>query len=96
VSNFLELTIFGLATYRLTRLINRDEIFAPLRNKFWKKFPPEKSHLGYLLTCTWCVSIWSASLIEISRIIIPNITRSVAIVLTLSAITGLVTAYENK
>jgi hypothetical protein len=93
---FVELTLLGLATYRLTRLITRDELLAGFRNWFWKKRPPETSKLGYLLTCEWCMSIWVASLIQISRIIIPIPTDIVVLVLSLSAIAGLLTAHEDK
>lgn len=96
MDNFFELTVLGLATYRLTRLIIRDELFSRPRDWFWKKFPPESSQLGYLLTCVWCMSVWTGSLIVISRIIIPEATQIVAFVLALSAISGLLTAYEDK
>jgi len=46
----LQFVLLGLATYRVTRLITRDMVTAPLRNAFWKKFPPESSYLGYLST----------------------------------------------
>jgi hypothetical protein len=96
MSNFFELLVAGLATYRIARLVVRDEIFSRPRNAIWKKFPPEKSQFGYLFTCMWCTSIWVASLLEISRIIIPNIIHPVEVVLALSAIAGLLAAYEEK
>lgn len=96
MSNFFELLLAGLATYRIARLVVRDEIFSRPRNAIWKKFPPEKSQFGYLFTCMWCTSIWVASLLEISRIIIPNIVHPVEVVLALSAIAGLLAAYEEK
>ena len=92
----VELAIYGLATYRLSRLVTRDELFSGPREWLWKKFPPESTKIGYWLTCVWCVSVWSASLFVISRIIIPEATNIVAIVLALSAIAGLLTAYEDK
>lgn len=92
----LEFLILGLATYRITRLIIRDEIFTRPRNFFWKKFPPEKSLLGYLLTCPWCISIWVASIIQISSIIVPEATYAVGAVFALSAIAGLLTAHEER
>lgn len=92
----LEFVVLGLATYRLTRLIIRDEILSTPRNFFWKKFPPEKSLLGYLLTCPWCISIWVASIIQISSIINPEVTYAVGIVFALSAIAGLLTAHEER
>lgn len=36
----LELVIYGLATYRLTRLITRDVITEPIREWVWKRKPP--------------------------------------------------------
>ena len=92
----LEFLILGLATYRITRLIIRDEILATPRNFVWKRFPPEKSLLGYFLTCPWCISIWVASFIQISSIIVPGTTYVVAAVFALSAIAGLLTAHEER
>jgi len=91
-----DVAIRGLATYRLTRLIMRDEITEPIRNEVWRRLPPERSHAGYLLTCEWCLSIWTASALQISRIIAPKTTRAVESVLAFSAITGLLTAHEDR
>jgi hypothetical protein len=92
---FLELAIYGLATYRLTRLITRDTILESFRNWVWKKRSPDKSKLGYLLTCEWCTSIYAASLLLVSSMI-TSATDIAATVLALSAIAGLLTAYEDK
>lgn len=92
---FLEITILGLATYRITRLFTRDTIFESFRNWFWGKFPPESSKVGYLLTCEWCLSFWVASLIFISAMISAVIVL-VMVPFALSAIAGLLTAYEDK
>lgn len=92
----VELALYGLATYRLSRFVTRDELFSGIRNRLWKRFPPESTKLGYWLTCVWCVSVWASSLLVISRIIIPEATNIVVIVLALSAIAGLLTAYEDK
>ncbi len=92
---FLELTILGLATFRITRLITRDVITERLRNWVWKKFPPETSKFGYLFTCEWCMSIWVASLLFLS-VMITSVTIAVATVFALSAVAGLLTAYEDK
>lgn len=91
----IELVIYGLATYRLTRLITRDTILESFRNWVWKKRSPDKSKLGYLLTCEWCMSIYAASLLLVSSMI-SSATDIVALVLALSAIAGLLTAYEDK
>lgn len=92
----LDLAITGLATYRLTRLITRDEIAAPIREAIWDRYPPESTRTGYLLTCEWCSSIWAASALQISRIIAPRTTRTVETVLAMSAVAGLLTAHEDR
>lgn len=88
--------ITALAVYRATRFVIQDELVSSLRNRLWKKFPPETNKFGYLFTCMWCMSIWTASLFVLSSIIMPTITFYVCLVLALSAIVGLLTAYENR
>ena len=92
----LQFTILGLATYRVTRLVTRDTITAAIRNAFWKKFPPESSYIGYLSTCEWCFSFWIAAGFILAYSIIPSVTFVVAIIYAVSAIAGLLTAYEDK
>jgi hypothetical protein len=94
--DLVTLVILGLATFRLTRFVVQDELLSGLRNRLWRKFPPETNKFGYLFTCMWCMSVWTASLLVISRIIMPTITLYVCIVLALSAIAGLLAAYESK
>lgn len=91
----LELVILGLATYRITRLFTRDAILESFRNWVWSKRSPDKSKIGYLLTCEWCLSIWIASLLVVSAMI-TSATVVVATVFALSAVAGLLTAYEDK
>jgi len=91
----IEFVILGLATFRITRLATRDTIFESARNKFWRRFPPETSKIGYLLTCEWCLSVWVGSLVVISAMIIP-VTVYVYAVFAVSALAGLLTAYEDK
>jgi hypothetical protein len=91
----IELVILGLATYRLTRLIIDDVILEFIRNWVWKRFPPHTSKIGYLFTCTWCMSIWVASFVVLSAMLIPVLVYAYA-VFALSAIAGLLTAYEQK
>jgi hypothetical protein len=96
MNNFFYFTVGALATYRLSRLLTRDEILSPARNWLWKRFPPETNKFGYLFTCMWCMSIWSASLLVLSGIIIFKITLYLGLVLSFSAVTGLLAAYEDR
>jgi hypothetical protein len=92
---WFEFAVLGLATYRITRLITRDVITEGFRNWWWKHFPPETKKLGYLLTCEWCLSLWIASVLTVFAII-TTVTIAVALVFALSAVAGLLTAYEDK
>lgn len=92
----LQFLILGLATFRVTRMITRDHITAPIRELFWKKFPPEKSYIGYLSTCDWCFSFWIGSAFVISAIINPSVAYIVASVFAVAALAGLLAAYEDK
>jgi hypothetical protein len=92
----LQFVILGLASYRVTRLFTRDMITAPFRNWFWKKFPPESSYLGYLSTCEWCFSFWIAAGFVGGFLIAPSVTSIIAIIYAVSAVAGLLTAYEDK
>lgn len=91
-----QLTISALATYRLTRLITRDEVTSAARERIWRSHPPESTLTGYFLTCDWCASVWAASALQISRMIAPKTTNTIETVLALSAVTGLLTAHEDR
>ena len=91
----IHLLILSLATFRLARLFTTDQIFEPLRDKIWSKFPPS-TQFGYLFTCNWCMSIWFASHITICYTIGSAITVVFALPLALSAVAGLITARLDK
>lgn len=82
--------ILSLATFRISRLLTVDVIFDDIRNKIWEKRPPHTHKIGYLFTCTWCMSIWVASLITICYTIIPVATALICIPFAMSAIAGLI------
>jgi Protein of unknown function (DUF1360) len=62
----LDFVIDALATERLTRLVVDDEITADLREWVWKKYPPESTKIGYLLTCPFCASVWAGGLVALA------------------------------
>ena len=80
----------GLAVFRLTKLVNDDEIFADVRDKLLDRFPPESTKLGYLITCPWCVSIYTGLAAALARELAPRPWNVVASALAFSAATGLV------
>lgn len=94
--DLLTFLILSLATFRISRLLTIDVIFDSLRNKIWEKYPPHEYKFGYLFTCTWCMSIWVASVIVICYTIIPTATTLLALPFAMSAIAGLVAHNLDK
>lgn len=87
----IPLLILALATFRISRLLTVDVIFESLRDWIWKRKPPH-TKIGYLFTCTWCMSIWVASLLVICYTIITTATTLIALPFALSAVAGLIAA----
>jgi len=81
--------LMALAAYRLTRLLTTDVILEGLREKIWKKYPPE-TKIGYLFTCNWCMSIWTAAFIIGLASLLPAVAYVVSLILSISALVGLV------
>ena len=81
--NLLLFLLGILATHRIARLIVEDQIFAPLRDRIWKKYPPATA-LGYFFTCYWCTSIWAATVLVVGYILLPYITIAISAILALS------------
>jgi hypothetical protein len=88
IQNVTKLAVLGLATYRLTKLINEDEATRPIREAILRAQHNPK--LEYLLSCSWCVSVWAgAGLVTLDKFA-PNFSKSTQSVLAASAITGII------
>jgi hypothetical protein len=83
--------ILALFVYRVTRLITIDEIFVPVRALVWDK-TKAGSHLAYLVTCPWCISLWVALPVVFSYAFFPSMTILIGCIFALSALAGLITA----
>lgn len=92
----LEFIILALAAYRLTRLFIEDVIFDTPRDAIWKKFPPESTKIGYLLTCYWCLGLWVSGLVVVLYLLIPVPTLVVAAILAISAVVGMIDHRMNN
>jgi hypothetical protein len=95
VENPFLLLILSLAAFRITRVITTDNIAEDLRDAVWKKFPPS-TKIGYLLTCNWCMGLWVALAVFISWLLAPEATVVVSLVLSISAIIGLISAWTER
>jgi hypothetical protein len=87
--------IYALAVYRSSRFIIEDVLPEPLRNKIWDRFPPSHG-LGYLITCYWCTSFWVATAFTIGYILIPSVVFYIALILALSATTGIISKLLDR
>jgi hypothetical protein len=95
-----ELVVDTAATIRLTRLVLDDTITEPLRDaamqaliKTGEENPhlrPVTDKLEYLLTCPWCVSVYSALLVFALRRVSPQTADIVSAALAASLATGVV------
>lgn len=60
----LVFVILVLATARLTRVINIDDIGAPLRRWVFQRFG-EQSKMATLARCHWCSAVWISGLLTV-------------------------------
>ena len=87
--NLLVFAILSLAAYRITHFIVADTLFEPVRDKIWKKFPPN-TKIGYLFTCYWCMGFWISLFVVVLAYLLPEITFVVSLILAISAIIGII------
>lgn len=62
--NFFYLLLGGLATYRLSLLISKEDGPAYIFRKL-RKLPPPKSSAKDGLSCEWCMSIWMGGVVAL-------------------------------
>lgn len=71
----LDVALLGVATHKLSRIVSKDFVTAPLRAPFTRRDAPEgagevhdeprgagpRRTIGYLLTCPYCLGPWIAT-----------------------------------
>jgi hypothetical protein len=82
-----DLTLDGLAVYRLTRLVTTDRISEPLRDRLVGH--PVLGFVGEGIECDWCVSVWMGAVVAAGRRWAPELWGVARWGLTLSVVTGL-------
>ena len=94
-----ELLLYGVATYKLTRVLTRDRVTAPLRAPFVRferlagraevrehaRGTGLRRAVGDLVTCPFCASPWTAALMLASATAAPRAARTIAAILAVSA-----------
>jgi Protein of unknown function (DUF1360) len=95
-----DVALLGVATHKLSRLIAKDTVTAPLRAPFTRFEGPQgqaelqeevRGHglrhtLGELLTCPFCMGQWIATVFAAGLVLAPRPTRLVASTLATVAI----------
>lgn len=81
--------ILALAAWRGTRFVVQDELFGPVRDKIWGKWPPESTKIGYLLTCYWCSGFWMAVILSLIFVFGGIVGYVIVLILAVSAVIGL-------
>lgn len=87
--------ILALAAFRLTHILVVDAIFDGIRTKIWSKYPP-MTKIGYLITCFWCSGFWISIFLALSWLLLPEFTFVVSLILAMSALVGLISAWLER
>jgi hypothetical protein len=91
-----DVAMLGIATHKLSRIVTKDFVTAPLRAPFTQRQAAEgaaevhdeprggalRKSVGYLLTCPYCLGIWIATGLNTVLLIRPVQTRFVLRLLT--------------
>jgi hypothetical protein len=97
-----DLVLLGLATHKMTRIITKDQVTAPLRAPFTRyrgaagggevrEEPREdagsvRKAIGQLVTCEYCTAPWVAGIMTAGLLLVPRLTRSIAAMLGMVAV----------
>lgn len=84
-----DIVLLGVATHKLSRIITKDFVTAPLRAPFTRRAAAEgaaevhdeprggglRRSVGYLLTCPYCLGVWTSTALTTALLARPNQTR---------------------
>ena len=96
---FGDVARIGLASYKVGRLVAKDEVTswvrAPVtRDEEASEPKPEGAAraLGELLTCPYCVGVWTAAVLSYSLVVFPRETRVVTTIFSAQAVADFLNA----
>ncbi len=87
--------LLGLASYRFARIIIQDEVFAPLREMIWRRFPTN-TRVGFFFTCYSCVGFWTSLAFLAAFVLWPIPTLVISVVLAISAIVVIIDDFSKR
>jgi hypothetical protein len=88
-TKFSDVVLLGVATHKLSRILTKDFVTAPLRAPFTQRREAEgaaevhdeprggtlRRSVGYLLTCPYCLGVWTSTGLATALLVRPNQTR---------------------
>lgn len=86
-----DIAVDVLATWRLTRLLQVDDITSPARDWIADRAETGNPAAGFvdrMLGCAWCTSVWAAGAVQVARRVHP----AIPVALAASQVTGLLAA----
>lgn len=103
---FYDIALLSLASFRITRLVTYDAIFRFFREMFWnaevmngevvltKPIRGPRRTLADLISCPWCVGVWSAALVIFFYLLTPWAYVPIAF-LAIAGIGSFIQVYAN-
>ena len=93
---FGDLAVLSVATHKLSRMLAKDSVTAPLRAPFTQlegsaghgelnervRGTGMRKALGELVTCPFCLAVWVATAFMFAYVVAPRLTRLAAMALT--------------
>lgn len=85
------------AVWRVSRLIVTDQWpgWYQARARLLRRWPPGPARATELLVCPWCNSMWLAAIAVTAWLLFPGPTLAVCLVLSVSAVAALITAWTD-
>lgn len=88
-TNWSDIALLGVGAHKLSRLVTKDFVSAPLRAPFTERKEPEgaaevhdeprggalRRSVGYLLTCPYCLGVWLSTGLATALLVRPEQTR---------------------
>jgi hypothetical protein len=91
----LNFVVLALGAFRLTHIVTTDVIADGFRQWVWSKYDTS-TKIGYLITCNWCTGFWVSLLFVAGASALPQLTFVVSLVLAISALVGLLSAWAER
>lgn len=88
--SWMWLLLLAAATFRITRFVTADDypLWAPARSRITRRWPPTPGAWSEVVVCPWCASPYIAAALFVWWLFAPCWLAPVAVILTLSAVAG--------